>query len=71
MKTLTWNKAAISGIGPALTTILIGLDAHFSWGFGKEFWGAVLVVATGIMTYAIPNAPSASNVSNVGATNAA
>jgi hypothetical protein len=68
MKGLTWNKAAIAGIGPALTTILLALDTHFGWGLGQEFWGAVLTVAFGIVAFAIPNAPSAPNV---GATEAA
>ena len=40
MKGLTWNKAAIAGVAPALTTILSALDAHQGWGLGEEFWGA-------------------------------
>ena len=62
MKGLTWNKAAIAGVAPALTTILLALDAHQGWGLGEEFWGAVMTVAFGILTFAIPNAPSAPNV---------
>ena len=68
MKGLPCNKALIAGVGSALTTILVALDARFGWGFDKEFWGAVLTVATCVMTYAVPNAPSAPNV---GATKAA
>jgi len=52
---MTWNKAAIGGLGPALTAIALGLDAKFQWGMGEAFWGAVGVVVFGLLTYFIPN----------------
>lgn len=53
---LTWNKAAISALGPALTTILLTFDARLGWNFGPEFWGAVLSVGFGILAFVVPNA---------------
>lgn len=53
---MTWNKAAISALGPALTTILLTLDTRYGWNFGPEFWGAVLFVAFGAAAYFVPNA---------------
>jgi hypothetical protein len=53
---MTWNKAAIAALGPALTTILLTFDTRYGWNFGPEFWGAVLFVAFGAAGYFIPNA---------------
>ncbi len=55
---MTWNKAAVAGLGPAVTTILLGLDAKFGWGMGEVFWGAVCAVGFGILAFAIPNKES-------------
>lgn len=49
------NKAYIGALGPALTAILLTFDQRMGWGFGAEFWGAVLTVAFGILTFVIPN----------------
>lgn len=49
------NKAYISSLGPALTAVLLTLDQRMGWGFGPEFWGAVLTVVFGLATFLIPN----------------
>ncbi len=49
------NKAILGGLGPALTTILLMLDEKMGWGFGAEFWGAVLTVGVGLAVYFVPN----------------
>lgn len=52
---MTFNKAAISALGPALTTILLTIDTKAGWNLGPELWGAVLTVAFGILAYYVPN----------------
>lgn len=49
------NKAYVGSLGPALTAVLLTLDERMGWGFGVEFWGAVLTVAFGLLTWAVPN----------------
>lgn len=49
------NKAYVGALGPALTAILLTLDQKMGWGFGVEFWGAVLTVIFGLATFFIPN----------------
>ena len=49
------NKAYIGSLGPALTALLLTLDTKMGWGFGPEFWGAVLTVGFGLATFFIPN----------------
>lgn len=53
---MTWNKAGIAALGPAITTILLMLDQRMGWGLGEQFWGAVLTVGFGVLTYVVPNA---------------
>lgn len=53
---MTWNKAGVAALGPALTAIALGLDAKFQWGMGETFWGAVGTVLIFVATYLIPNA---------------
>lgn len=51
----TFNKAIIAGIGPAATTVLLGLDTKFGWGMGEAFWGGVLTIGFAVLGYLIPN----------------
>lgn len=53
---MTWNKAGVAALGPALTAIALGLDAKFGWGMGETFWGAVGTVLFFVLTYFTPNA---------------
>jgi hypothetical protein len=53
---MTWNKAGVAALGPALTAIALGLDAKFGWGMGETFWGAVGTVLIFGATYFTPNA---------------
>jgi hypothetical protein len=52
---MTWNKAALGGLGPAATVIMLGLDAKLGWNMGAEFWGAVGTVLFGALVYLVPN----------------
>ena len=63
---MTWNKAAIAALGPALTTILLTMDNRMGWNLGAEFWGAVLTVAFGVLTFIVPNvSPAAATLKSV------
>jgi hypothetical protein len=53
---MTWNKAAIAALGPALTTILLTVDVRAGWNLGDQFWAAVLTVGFGLLAYFVPNA---------------
>jgi hypothetical protein len=53
--TMSWNKAGVAALGPALTAIALGLDAKLQWGMGETFWGAVGTVLIFAATYLIPN----------------
>lgn len=52
---MTWNKAAIAGLGPAFTTILLTLDTRMGWNLGPEFWGAALTIGFGALAFFVPN----------------